>query len=186
MISTLARTCLMHGPSYSNLPGVRWNLCQYSPHSWSDGVVPAIDVRMHMEVAVRARRSTGPHFNIKTFFLSVQISIVYLIRYYRLSIYHGFIWYNSAHSTRITMIKLRSDLHSRMTPHTSPLWVSYGVSFMSYTKKIDRDISWTHCNKEIKIHCHQLCTCAVMFDYHAAYHVLGWRVTWGEVGKFCL
>ena len=27
-----------------------------------------------------------------------------------------------------------------MTPHTLPLWASYGVSFMSYTKKNDRDI----------------------------------------------
>ena len=43
------------------------------------------------------------------------------------------------------MIKLQSDLHSRTTPHSSPLRASYGVSFMSYRKKIDRDISRAHC-----------------------------------------
>ena len=46
------------------------------------------------------------------------------------------------------MIKLLllSDFHSRTTPHTSPLRASYGVSFVSYTKKNDRDISRAHCN----------------------------------------
>ena len=39
------------------------------------------------------------------------------------------------------MIKLRSDLYSRTTPHSSPLRASYGVSFVSYTKNNDRDIS---------------------------------------------
>ena len=43
------------------------------------------------------------------------------------------------------MLKLRSDLHSRKTPHTSPLRASYGVSFVSYTKKKYRDISRAHC-----------------------------------------
>ena len=64
--------------------------------------------------------------------------------YCRCSIYRGYIWYGSAHSTTITMIKLRSDLHPRTTPHTWPLRASYGVTFVSYTKKNDRDISRTH------------------------------------------
>ena len=66
--------------------------------------------------------------------------------YYRHSIYHGYIWYNSAESSTITMIKCRSDLHSRTTPHTSPLRARYGVSFVSYTNKNDRDISRVYCN----------------------------------------
>ena len=43
------------------------------------------------------------------------------------------------------MMKLWSDLHSRTTPHTSPLRASFGVSFASYTKKNDRDISGVLC-----------------------------------------
>ena len=60
-------------------------------------------------------------------------------------------WYDSAHST-ITMIKLRSDLHSR-TPHSSLLRASYGVSFASYTKKNDRDISRAHCTSMDFFYC---------------------------------
>ena len=41
--------------------------------------------------------------------------------YNRLSIYRGYIWYDSAYSTSITMVTLRSNLYSRTTPHTSPL-----------------------------------------------------------------
>ena len=33
-----------------------------------------------------------------------------------------------------------------MTPHTSPLWASYGVSFMSYTKKNDFAIARAQCD----------------------------------------
>ena len=33
-----------------------------------------------------------------------------------------------------------------MSPHTSPLWASYGVSFLSYSSKNYRDISRAHCN----------------------------------------
>ena len=65
--------------------------------------------------------------------------------YYRLSICRGYIWYDNAHSTAIKMIKLRSNFHSRTTPHTPPLRASYGVSFVSYTKNNDRDISIVHC-----------------------------------------
>ena len=36
-------------------------------------------------------------------------------------------------------------LHSRTTPHTSPLRARYGVSFVSYTKNNYRDISRAHC-----------------------------------------
>ena len=38
--------------------------------------------------------------------------------------------------TTITMIKLRSDLHSRTTPHTSSLQVRHGVYFVIYTDKM--------------------------------------------------
>ena len=65
--------------------------------------------------------------------------------YYRLLIYCCHIWYDSAHSTTNKLIKLRSVLHSRTTPHKSPLRSSYGVSFVSYTKKNDRDILRVHC-----------------------------------------
>ena len=54
---------------------------------------------------------------------------------------------DSAHSTTIMMIKLWSDLHSRMTPFTLPLQVSYVVPSMSYTRKMtaiyqERTVSW--------------------------------------------
>ena len=52
---------------------------------------------------------------------------------------------DSAHSTTIMMIKLWSDLHSRMTPFTLPLQASYEVPSMSYTRKNDRNISRAHC-----------------------------------------
>ena len=68
------------------------------------------------------------------------------VKYYKLSIYGSGIWYNSAHSTTITMIKFLSDFHSWMTPHT--LWASYGVSFMSYRNENDHDISGAHSNSE--------------------------------------
>ena len=45
------------------------------------------------------------------------------------------------HNTTITMIKLRSDLQSRTASDTSSLRGSYGVSFVSNTKKNARDIS---------------------------------------------
>ena len=48
------------------------------------------------------------------------------------------------------MIKLRSDLYSRTTPHASPLRASYGVSFVSYTKKNDRDISRAHLHTAVR------------------------------------
>ena len=53
--------------------------------------------------------------------------------YYKLSLYRGNILYDSAHSTAITMIKFRSDLHSWTTRRNSLLRASYGVSFVSYT-----------------------------------------------------
>ena len=62
------------------------------------------------------------------------------------SIYHGYIWHDSAQSTTITVIKLRSDLHSRTIPNTSPLRATYEVSFVSYTnKKKNHNISRAHC-----------------------------------------
>ena len=65
--------------------------------------------------------------------------------YCRLEIYLGYIWYDNVHRIMMRMIKLRSGLHSRTTPHTSPLRASYGVSFASYTQKNDREISRAHC-----------------------------------------
>ena len=81
-----------------------------------------------------------------------------ITQYYRLSIYRsyqyvitntvmtycGYVWYDSAERIKITMIKLRSCLHSRTTPHTPPLRARYGVSFVSYTKKNHRDILRVH------------------------------------------
>ena len=57
---------------------------------------------------------------------------LYHVQFYGLSIYRGYIWYNCAHSTTITMLKIRSDLHPRTIPHTSPVRASYGVSFVSW------------------------------------------------------
>ena len=68
-----------------------------------------------------------------TLYIQKMISIV-------IHIYH-----DNVHSTTITIIKFRSDLHWRTTSHTSPLRASYGVSFVSYTKKNDRDISRAYC-----------------------------------------
>ena len=41
--------------------------------------------------------------------------------------------------------KTSVSAYSRKTPHTLALQVSYGVSFMSYTKKNGHDISRAHC-----------------------------------------
>ena len=43
------------------------------------------------------------------------------------------------------MTKLPSDLHSRTTPHNSPLRARYRVSFVSHKKKIDRGVWRAHC-----------------------------------------
>ena len=62
-----------------------------------------------------------------------------------MSIYRGHIWYDTACSTMITLIKFMTDLHSRTTPHTSASRASYGVSLVSCTKKNARDASRAHC-----------------------------------------
>ena len=65
--------------------------------------------------------------------LHCLISIMgWISLYHRLSIYRGYICYDSAQGTTIIMIKLQSNLHSWATPNTSPSQVSCGVSFMSY------------------------------------------------------
>ena len=51
-------------------------------------------------------------------------------------IYHGCIWFDSAHNTTITKIKLLSDWPLGMTLHTSPLRTSYGVSAWVIRRKI--------------------------------------------------
>ena len=63
--------------------------------------------------------------------------------YYRLSIYRGYIWYGNTHSMTVTMIKLRSDLHSRTTSHT--IGPAMGCLSWVIRKKKDRDISRAHC-----------------------------------------
>ena len=61
--------------------------------------------------------------------------------YDRLSIYRGYIWYDSAYITSITMVTLRSDLYSRKTPHTSPLRGElWGVFRELYEEKSPRYI----------------------------------------------
>ena len=46
--------------------------------------------------------------------------------------YHGWIWYDGAHTTTITRIKLWSDFHSQMTPLMGELW---GVFHELYEEK---------------------------------------------------
>ena len=70
---------------------------------------------------------------------------VTFINYYILSIYRSHIPHNNAHNPTVTRVKLLSDFQTWMTPHTLPLRVSYGVSFMSFSKKSNRDISRAHC-----------------------------------------
>ena len=76
-------------------------------------------------------------------------------KYYRLSIYRGYIWYDSADNTTIIMVKLRSDLHSRRTPHTSPLlgclsWVMQPNMTAIYRERIAwgiltcRKLNWAY------------------------------------------
>ena len=65
------------------------------------------------------------------------------IDYYRLSIYRGHIQHGSAHSPTVAVSKLQT-LHSRTTPHTSPLRASYGCLSWVIEKK-HRDISRSHC-----------------------------------------
>ena len=82
--------------------------------------------------------------------IHIVCCVVFLLLYYwyRLSIYRGYIWNDSAHSTAITMMKLGADLPSRTTPYTStsPLRVSYGVTFANKTKKNHRDILRVRCS----------------------------------------
>ena len=53
--------------------------------------------------------------------------------YYRLSIDHGHIQHDSAHILAVSVATLTND-----TPYLA-LTASYGVSFVSYSKKNDRD-----------------------------------------------
>ena len=73
-------------------------------------------------------------------FLSIKMNIGYQMIwmspiYYRISVYRGYVWYDSVHSTTITTIKFRSDLPSRMTPNSSPLRASYGGVFRELSKE---------------------------------------------------
>ena len=71
-------------------------------------------------------------FNLYTLRVDLTLRITYCSnistpQYYKLSMYPGYIWYDSAHCTTITVIKLGLDLHSRTTSHiclalTGELW----------------------------------------------------------------
>ena len=74
-----------------------------------------------------------PNVNVSNFAFVIFMAVWH---YYRRSIYRSCILYDSAHRRAITMMILRSDLHSRMPPHSSPLRVSCGVPFVSHTKKM--------------------------------------------------
>ena len=53
-------------------------------------------------------------------------------QYYRLSIYHGYIWYNSAHSTTITLVRLAFTNNIPYLALTGKLW---GVLHELYEEK---------------------------------------------------
>ena len=91
--------------------------------------------------------------------------------------YHGYIWYDSAHTTTIRVIKLQLDLHSGMTPHTLPSRASHGVSFTSYTNKNDLYISRAHRNVQRSIHGHG-CDGVSSWDCSAGRRYMGRVCTW--------
>ena len=62
-----------------------------------------------------------------------------------LSIYSGYPWHDNAHGTADRMIKPRSGLHTRKTPQSTAWRASYGVFYVSNTKKNDSYISRAHC-----------------------------------------
>ena len=100
----------------------------------STAAKPPVKFQVHMNIC---GLQTSPDLKIRclSFFMfdSRYIAVIYV--------------YDSVQSTAITMIKLQSGLQSQTTPHTSPLRVSYGVSFVSYTAKNDCDISGVHCTE---------------------------------------
>ena len=69
----------------------------------------------------------------------------YIIDSRYFTLVYGTVICDCAHCSTNIMIKLRSDLHSRTTPHTSPLRCPW--PFASYIKKNDRDISRVHCTQ---------------------------------------
>ena len=83
-------------------------------------------------------------FNLYTYFTTCKyvsvISCVWLcVPRARFSICR-----DGARSKVVSTITLRSGLHSRTTPRTSPFWTSYGVSFVSYICENYCDISREH------------------------------------------
>ena len=84
-------------------------------------------------------RLTAPKVNV------LRNINTYIYIYYRLSIYRGYIWQDSAHSTLITLIKfIKICTHGSTTSHTSltgELWNRKGN---------DRDISRAHCMRTIR------------------------------------
>ena len=67
------------------------------------------------------------------------------VQYSGLSIYRGPILQNITPSRKVLREKLITALNPQKTPHTSPWRASYGESFVSFCKKIDREISRVHC-----------------------------------------
>ena len=69
--------------------------------------------------------------------LYLDFMLLYNNLYYILSIYRGYIWYDSTHSTTITVIKLWSDLHWRKTPIPG----TYGRAWWCLSGVIHRTIT---------------------------------------------
>ena len=83
--------------------------------------------------------------------------------YYRLWIYHRYIWHNSEDTTTINMIKLRSDLHSWWTPHPHPYgWALGCPSWVIWWK-----MTVIYQGRTVSCHCeHRVCTVMKMSILH--------------------
>ena len=69
-------------------------------------------------------------------------------------------------------------MHSRSTPHNSPSRASYGVSFVSFLQKNDRNISRAHCNISVSLFC-SFCSSRVaagMCRQKGKSTLLSWRI----------
>ena len=67
--------------------------------------------------------------------------------YSRVPYWHGPIYHDITYSAGMTATERKSNFSSvsQQTPHTSPSWVSYGVSIMGILKKIDCILTTLHC-----------------------------------------
>ena len=64
------------------------------------------------------------------------------IKCYKLSIYRGYVWHDSAHSMTITMINPEAVIFERMndTPHISPYRATHGEFRNVYKDKLPQYI----------------------------------------------